>query len=128
MPLRKFEKKPLSARQLKAIEMLMDIENPKTNAEIATQIGVTEATLYNWLKDPRFLEALNEYAEKLMRLSRYRVNRALLRKIDAGDVQAMKLYFEKIGEIQKLSALKVTVDLGGLSDVPDKAAGQAETT
>jgi transposase-like protein len=125
---RKCKKKLLSQKQLRAIEMLINPEVSYTKEEIASCIGINSATLYRWLQDARFLEVLNQKAEELLGASKYRVLRALLKKIDEGDVQAMKLYFEKIGEIQKLSALKVTVDLGGLNDVPDKAAGQAETT
>lgn len=110
----KFHEKQLSAKQLKAIEMLIDIEHPKTNREIASEIGISERTFYHWLRNPFFLEELNRRSDEFMKSSKYRVNRALLRKIEEGDVHAMKLYYEKIGELADLGTLKIVVDLGGL--------------
>jgi hypothetical protein len=75
--------------------------------------------LYRWLQDARFLEVLNQKAEELLGASKYRVLRALLKKIDGGDVQAMKLYFERMGEIAELGTLKIKVDLGGLDDTAE---------
>ena len=113
---RKGEKKPLSPKQLKAIEMLMDIDNPLTNKEIAARLEIHESTLYDWKKDPEFLKALNEYAEEWIRASKYRVNKQLLKKIDQGDTSAIRLYYEKIQELQQMGTLKLVVNLGGLDD------------
>jgi len=72
--------------------------------------------LYKWLNDPRFLEALNEYAEEWIRSSKYRVNKQLLKKIEQGDTTAIRLYYEKIQELQQMGTLKLVVNLGGLDD------------
>lgn len=112
----KLHEKRLSAKQKRAIEMLIDFEHLKTHKEIASVIGITRKTLYNWLHDPAFLEELNRRSDEFMKASKYRVNRALLKKITEGDVQAIKLYYEKIGELAELGTLKIVVDLGGLDD------------
>lgn len=114
--MRKRKKNPLSVKQLKAIEMLIDIENSRTKQEIASLVGVSEATLYRWLNDAVFLEVLHKRSEEVLRAFKYRVNRALMRKIEDGNVDAIKLYYEKLGELAELGTLKVVVDLGGLDD------------
>jgi transposase len=113
---RKLEKNALSANQLKAIEMLIDIENNYTRSEIAAKVKVSEATLYNWLKKPEFLEELNKASEEFFRSSLYKVNEALLKKTEKGDTAAMRLYYEKLNDFKQKHELSggmnINVDWG----------------
>lgn len=112
--IQKIAEKPLSIKQLKTIELLMDIENPRTKKQVANEVGVSERTLYNWFKDPRFLEALNRYADEFIRRSKFLINRQLLKLASEGDIQAIRLYYDLIGNLRDLGTLTITVDLGGL--------------
>jgi len=112
--IQKTAEKPLSAKQLKAIELLMDIENPRTKKQVAAEVGVSERTLYNWFHDLRFLEALNRYADELIKRSKFLINRQLLKLASEGDIQAIRLYYDLIGDLRELGTLTIQVDLGGL--------------
>ncbi|AEX84769.1 Terminase small subunit [Marinitoga phage MPV1] len=99
---RKVKKKGLSKKQLKAIEMLIDIEKDYTKRDIASLLQIDESTLYKWLRKEEFIEELNRQSEEFFKRSKNLVNKALLKKILKGDVSAMRLYYEKENEfIQK---------------------------
>lgn len=99
---RKVKKKGLSKKQLKAIEMLIDIEKDYTKRDIASLLKIDESTLYKWFKKEEFIEELNRQSEEFFKRSKNLVNKALLKKILKGDVSAMRLYYEKENEfIQK---------------------------
>ncbi|WP_129408073.1 phBC6A51 family helix-turn-helix protein [Marinitoga lauensis] len=108
--LRKTERKGLSRKQLKAIEMLIDIENNYTHKEIYTQLEISHDTFYKWLKNPLFIEELNKRSEEFFKRSLYKVNAALLKKIEKGDVSAMRLYFEKLNEFKEKIELSGSVE------------------
>ncbi|AJW76901.1 hypothetical protein X275_01270 [Marinitoga sp. 1197] len=100
--LRKVNKKGISKRQQRAIEMLLDIEKDYTKKEIAAKLGISETALYKWFKKEEFVEELNKQSEEFFKRSKNIVNKALLKKIMKGDVSAMRLYYEKENEfVQK---------------------------
>lgn len=114
--MQKNAEKALSPQQLKAIELLIDADRPLTRRDIATEVGISERTLYAWLKDPHFLAELNRRSEEWIRASKYRVNKQLLKKIEQGDTTAIRLYYEKVQELQQTGTLKLVVNLGGIDD------------
>tara|TARA_Y100000296_G_C5102420_1_gene220695 strand:+ start:293 stop:892 length:600 start_codon:yes stop_codon:yes gene_type:complete len=88
-----------------ALEYL--IENPTASQrEVATNSGVTQATISNWYKDPGFVETFYDrymivYNSKLPSVLDSMVNEAL-----NGNVQAGRLVLEHSGKLQKNIVIK----------------------
>ena len=109
--LTKPERNPLSKKQMKAIEMLLDIENNYTHKYIYSQLKISHDTFYKWMKKPEFIEELNQRSEEFFENSLYKVNSALLRKIQRGDTSAIRLYFEKLNEFTQKHEFKGNFEL-----------------
>lgn len=87
-----------SAKQVEAMTMLLDIGTPRTKTEICECLGLSSKTFWGWLKDDKFLNYMQEQISILVKGEVGDVWRALIKKAQAGDVQAIKLFFEMIGE------------------------------
>ncbi len=95
------KKRPLSVRKLRAIDILAspDSVNLK-NDEIGAQVGVTGKTISNWKCDPQFQDALQarirKYAASLLPYAW-----ECLRERMPKDTQALKLYYQLLGEYKE---------------------------
>lgn len=79
--LKKFEKKQLSGKQRKAIDLL--INSGKKNGEIADELKISKATLSNWLnpdKTPAFIEEYDRQL-KIADAARQRVYKSKAQKV-----------------------------------------------
>ncbi|MBQ8824184.1 MAG: hypothetical protein IJZ64_03030, partial [Ruminococcus sp.] len=65
-----------------------------TKAEIAEKAGVTPRTLYRWLRNPDFVAIVNSIVSQYADAELSMVWKALCKRIQDGDIQAIKLYFE----------------------------------
>lgn len=84
----------LDARMVVAAECLANPDFQGTKQDIADAAGVARSTLHRWMRNPDFIKIVNELVEKYADAELGMVWKALSRKIQAGDVQAIKLYFE----------------------------------
>ena len=84
----------LDARMVVAAECLANPDFQGTKQDIADAAGVARSTLHRWMRNPDFIRIVNELVEKYADAELGMVWKALSRKIQAGDVQAIKLYFE----------------------------------
>lgn len=87
---------------------------PSTAKALAERLGVDEATIHRWRKADGWDEAVQEIAK--LHLVRHRPNiyGALIRQAEAGDIKAIRLYHELIGDIGpegKAGATNVAVQL-----------------
>jgi transcriptional regulator with XRE-family HTH domain len=99
-----FQPKP---EQIRFAEIYLDYRQKLTFEKIAEQIGVDRTTIWNWFQKPDFLEWINEKATYMQKTALIPIIKSLIRKAEVGDVQAIKLYLEKIGEFSE--RLKVEV-------------------
>ena len=91
----------LSYKQRKAAEMLAnpDIETSKT--DIINTLSVPRSTFYRWLKQPEFIQYVDELIEKYTDGELAPIYKALIKKCKSGNVAAIKLYFELKGKYKQ---------------------------
>ena len=99
-----FKPKP---EQKRFAAIYLDYRQKLTFEQIAKKIGCSRTTIWNWFQNPDFLEWVNVQANYMQKTALVPVLKSLIRKAEIGDVQAIKLYLEKIGEFTE--RLKVEV-------------------
>ena len=73
---------------------------PKTQEELAKQLGVTKVTLSNWKKSPEVQEIARN-ALKLMALgNNLEIWNKTIQKAKEGNIMAQRLYFELTGQLR----------------------------
>lgn len=101
----KTENTVVDARMVMAAELLANPDFFGTKEDIAREAGVSRATLYRWLRNPEFIAIVNGLVAQYSDAELGMVWKALCKKIQAGDMQAIKLYFElRERGIQKTTA------------------------
>lgn len=112
----------LTAKQLQMAEMLANPESEyKTVSDMCRELGISRNTYYSkWLQDKKF----TEYVDKL--ITRYTdseladVWRALIKQCTAGNVNAIKLFFELKGKYrQQIDVSGGVVFIGGETALED---------
>lgn len=97
----------LNRKQRRAAEMLANPEFGGTITDLCAEIGVARSTFYDWLGKEEFKNYVDGLIDRYTDSELSRVWKALMRRVDAGDIQAIKLYFELKGRY------KNEVNLGG---------------
>ena len=106
----KVNKNGLNALQIKMAEMLADPESEhRTITELCGEIGVDRSTYYKYRRNnPKFREYVDDLIEKYTDSATAEVWRSLIKKCIAGDLNAIKLFFELKGKYKQ----QVQVDGG----------------
>ena len=84
----------MDARMVMAAELLANPDFSGTKSDIAEKAGVTPRTLYRWLRNQDFVALVNSLVSQYADAELAIVWKALCRKIQDGDMQAIRLYFE----------------------------------
>lgn len=87
----------IDARMVVAAELLANPDFSGTKSDIAEKAGVTPRTLYRWMRNPDFVSLVNSLVTQYADAELAMVWKALCRKIQDGDMQAIRLYFELRG-------------------------------
>lgn len=87
----------LSPEQMAVVNSLLNLADKRSNSKKLEACGVSPATFANWKKDPIFLNYWRERAESLLGNSIGDVHIALIEAATAGDVGAIKLFYEITG-------------------------------
>ncbi len=95
----------LTPQQKRAAELIVANEwgeltengKKKTAEELAAEIGIAKSTLYEWRKNPEFIEYLNMITDDQLNGMRAEVNAALLKLIRMPNpsVKAIELYMKR---------------------------------
>lgn len=93
--------------QIKFAEIYLDYRQKLTFEQIAEKIGCSRTTIWNWFQNPDFLEWINEQATYMQKTALVPILKSLIRKAEVGDVQAIKLYLEKMGEFSEKLKIEV---------------------
>lgn len=117
----KSNKKPFAGKRAKAAEMLTNPEFSGSVADICRTVGVARSTFYRWMKEPDYLEYLQELIDSFTDSELASVWKALIAECKTGNVQAIKLYFELKGKY----SLKIEVS-EKLADVFAQMSGGEE--
>lgn len=90
----KTERNIIDARMAIAAELLANPDFSGTKEEIARETGVSRATLYRWLRNPDFVALVNQLVAQYADAELAMVWKSLCKQIKAGNLQAIRLYFE----------------------------------
>jgi hypothetical protein len=87
----------LTPQQAWALQIMTDPTDRRSTSQKLKHIGITYSTWRNWLREPFFSDLVKTTAEQLLGDSLANVHTRLVSKAEAGDVAAMKLYYEVSG-------------------------------
>src|SRR6266542_3936069 len=87
----------LDAQQLLAINVLLDFNDTRPDHKKLTDLGITTRTYQAWRKDPAFQDYLRQRAESMLDNSLDEIHRAVLDSARSGDMQAIKIIYDKLG-------------------------------
>jgi len=94
------ESKSFSPKQRIAIEFIA-LNPGSTRKEVASHVGVTDITIYDWQKNPHFVDAVYETYMTKFGFQLPSVLEAMIREALAGNVQAGRLVLEHSGKLVK---------------------------
>ena len=94
------QSKKFSPKQRVAIEYIA-LNPSSTRKEVASHVGVTDVTVYDWQKDPYFVEAVYETYMTAFGFKLPAVLEAMIREALSGNVQAGRLVLEHSGKLVK---------------------------
>ena len=118
------EPAPLTPKQLKVAELLANPDADLTKTDIIENTGVSRATFYRWLKQPEFIDHVNELIEKYTDGELAAVWKALIKKCEGGNVAAIKLYFELKGKYKQNIQVEAPPISGKLAAVFEQLGGE----
>lgn len=84
----------MDIRMVTAAELLANPDFLGTKSDIAEKAGVTSRTLYRWLRNPEFVALVNALVTQYADAELSMVWKSLCRRIQEGDMQAIRLYFD----------------------------------
>ena len=90
-----------SAKQVKVVGLLLDIENCFSKSEVCKRARVSPKTLGSWFEDHDFVAFFNAQIALIVKGAVADVWQALIKKASGGDVSAMKLFFELTGKYKE---------------------------
>ena len=108
----------LTGKKLQMAELLASPEFNGTNRELYEAVGISHDTFYKWIKDPDILSYAGELIDKYTDAELSRVWKALIVRCAAGDIQAIKLYFELKGrykqsvDVENSGTIQIVIDKG----------------
>lgn len=95
----KFDYSRYSDVQLQVARMMCDPDVEMTIKQVATEVGVTERTIYRWKENPEFIELLNYLSDTYMDAFLGVVYKSLQKGVRKGSVKAMELALKRQGKL-----------------------------
>lgn len=122
----------IDARMAIAAELLANPDFSGTKEEIAREAGVSRTTLYRWLRNPDFVALVNQLVAQYADAELAMVWKSLCKQIQAGNLQAIRLYFElrergKQTASNQLQTSKLYETLGADDETNYETFAEAET-
>lgn len=100
-------KQPFSGKRLQAAQMLASPDFNGTVTELIRELDVSRATFYRWMGEREYLDFISSLIDRYTDSELASVWKALIRQCKAGDISAIRLYFELKGKYRQ------QIDLGG---------------
>ena len=100
----------LTDRQLIAANQMTDLLDNRARKRKLSELGIQTQEWANWMVDPTFLEYLRARSEKMISSHMHEAHLALLDRVRAGDLAAVKLYYELTGRYNPAAARSMSVD------------------
>lgn len=95
--------------QIKAARLMANMEEKKTNDEIAAEVGISSRQLYRWKKDKKFMELYSDLCEAEMDEFLSEAYSLLKKGVRSGSVKFMELYLKRSGKL--IDRKEVTNDI-----------------
>ena len=110
----------IKGKKRKMAEMLANPEFDGNISKLCNEMGVARSTLYRWYDDSDFMSYVEWLIEKYTDSELANAWRALVKKANTGNVEALKLFFELKGKYKKeISVEGGVVFISGEDDIPD---------
>lgn len=87
----------LTPTQILVLNAIINPSETRSERKILSDAGITAATMAGWRRDPRVQEYLLQRTEQLLGASIPDAHLALVDKVRAGDMSALKFYYEITG-------------------------------
>ncbi len=111
--------KKFSARQLRLIELLADLDDTRSKDEKSVAAGYAAKHIYRLQKDPHFAGAVYQRMKSHLRINLLRVYQSLLERAANGDIKAAELILKSAGEIQSGVNVQTNVMQSAYHDDPE---------
>lgn len=110
----------VKGKKRKMAEMLASPEFDGNISKLCDEIGVARSTFYRWYEDADFVRYVEWLIERYSDSELANAWRALIKKANSGNVEALKLYFELKGKYKKEIAIDGgVVFISGEDEIPD---------
>lgn len=95
-------------KQKKIVLLMLDIDDKRKLKDKLEEAEVPRRTFYNWMADDRFKSYLEKELRTFTDAEEHNAWKALIKNINRGETQAIKLFFELKGKYtQKVSVEKL---------------------
>ena len=103
-----------TARQLKTMGLFLDWSKRWKLEDIAKECKISRQCYFRWRRNPDYIAYLQKLSTEKLKEFNPIAERSLMRLVDKGDINAIKLYFEIIGRYKE--AVDVTFTFGRSDD------------
>ena len=100
-------KPTFSGKRLKVAQMLANPDFDGTVSSLLEELDIPRSTFYRWMGDSEYLSFISSLVDRYADSELAAVWKALVKECRAGNIPAIKLYFELKGKY------KQQIDLGG---------------
>lgn len=87
----------LLPEQLAVANAILDFSDQRSQKKKLEELGVTTQRYQGWLKQERFQRYMRQRAEALLGETQHEAHTSLLRNVQRGDLNSIKLYYEMTG-------------------------------
>jgi hypothetical protein len=87
----------LAPEQIVAVTTFLDVSDRRSLPRKLAALGIKSTAWNGWMKDPAFKKYIEKQAQELFASGLPVAHEALMRQVAAGDIRAIKLYYDKFG-------------------------------
>jgi len=100
----------LLPEQLAVANTILDFSDNRSQKKKLEELGVTTQRYQGWLKQERFQRYMRQRAEALLGETQHEAHTSLLRNVQRGDLNSIKLYYEMTGRWSSKTAGDLNVE------------------
>jgi hypothetical protein len=107
----------LSVQQVAAISLITNFTDRRTIPVKLAAIGVTEEQINGWYQNPEFQRELGARTDSVLETAHPEVQAQLIRQIQRGNIQAIKMYYEVTGRAQSQETVNLKLAMQRMLEV-----------
>ena len=109
----------VKGKKRKVAEAVVDPDDERTITELCKDFKISRTTFYNWKRDSDFMGYVNYLIESFTTSIIPKAWKQISKKIDKGDMEAIKMLLEVKGKLQKDTSINNNVVVfTGENDIP----------